>query len=267
MSNLAMAGSTVSDYKRDGIVCLRNVIDQEWLDCLRKATDLAMQKPGPFSEFYGTADPPLFFGDLNSWWRVPEFERYIRESPTASNCAAVMQSGTARFFYDQLLVKEIGCSDRTPWHQDQPYWAVSGQQIISAWVPMDPVPLESAIEFVAGSHKWNEFNPRHFNDATPYEGTGLPSLPDIEADRTAYNILSFAMEPGDALVFQAMIVHGAPGNASNQHRRRAYSTRWLGDDARFCDRPGEVAMPNFATGLSNGDVYSGERFPLVYSRT
>ena len=46
-------------------------------------------------------------------------------------CGEVVGSSTARFFYDQLLVKEVGCADRTPWHQDQPYWAVKGRQVCS----------------------------------------------------------------------------------------------------------------------------------------
>ena len=90
------------------------------------------------------------------------------------------------------------------------------------------------------------------------------ALPDIEANRKDYDIRKFAMQPGDVLVFNGMIVHGAPGNTSTTHHRRAYSTRWMGDDARFCVRKGEVAIPTFDTGLKDGDRYNGDRFPLVY---
>ena len=34
-------------------------------------------------------------------------------------------------------------------------------------------------------------------------------MPDIDADRSAYDIVGYDMELGDCLVFQAMIVHGA----------------------------------------------------------
>ncbi|MFT5114365.1 MAG: ectoine hydroxylase-related dioxygenase (phytanoyl-CoA dioxygenase family) [Parasphingorhabdus sp.] len=264
VNDIASNPELLATYQRDGVVCLRGVIDNEWLACLSDATDDAMREPGPFSEWFGETDPPGFFGDINSWWRIKGFEHFIRQSPVAIICAGIMQSATARFFYDQLLVKEMGCEDRTPWHQDQPYWSVCGGQIISIWVPMDPIPEASSLEYVAGSHRWNEFNPQHFSDASPYAGTHLPALPDIESERDRHNILRFEMEPGDALVFQAMIVHGAPGNRSATYRRRAYSTRWLGDDARFAERQGEVAMPNFATGLADGEPYSGERFPLIF---
>ena len=134
----------------------------------------------------------------------------------------------------------------------------------SIWVALDPIPKQSALEYIRGSHLWSEFNPQHFTDHSPYAGTDLPSLPDIESSRDDYDIMRFDMRPGDALVFQAMMVHGAPGNASNQHRRRAYSTRWLGDDARYCVRRGEVAVPTFETPFKGGDRFSGENFPLVF---
>ena len=41
------------------------------------------------------------------------------------------------------------------------------------------------------------------------------------------------------------------------------ATRWLGDDARFCLKPGEVAIPTFETGLSHGDRMAGEHFPRI----
>src|SRR3546814_7685428 len=87
-----------------------------------------------------------------------------------------MESTKVNFFYDQLLVKEPGTAERTPWHQDQPYWAVAGRQVCSLWVPFDPVPEETCVEYVAGSHDWPEFSPYHFADGTPYANTGLPPL-------------------------------------------------------------------------------------------
>jgi hypothetical protein len=49
-----------------------------------------------------------------------------------------MGSSAVNFFYDQLFVKEPGTTERTPWHQDQPYWALQGSQICSVWVRYEP---------------------------------------------------------------------------------------------------------------------------------
>ncbi|MCR9256061.1 MAG: phytanoyl-CoA dioxygenase family protein [Alphaproteobacteria bacterium] len=250
-------------YERDGIVFLRGLFDADWIAHLRAWGDRAMAAPGPHAEEYGTKGQGRFFGDLDIARRQEGFRRFVHESPAAEIAGRVMGASRVNFFYDQFLVKEPGTAARTPWHQDQPYWAVSGRQVCSIWLPFDPVAEETCIEYVAGSHRWPEYNPAHFSDHTPYEGTGLPALPDIEAERDKHKILRFALEPGDCLVFQAMIVHGAPGNGSAT-RRRALATRWTGDDARYCRRPGEVAIPTRDPGLSPGDRMDCGDFPLIW---
>lgn len=256
--------SAIAAYERDGIVCLRGMFDAAWIGFMAGAVDRAMAAPGRHSEEYAR-DGGRFFGDLDLWQRHAAFRDFVFESPAAEIAGTIMRSAKVNFFYDQLLVKEPGTGERTPWHQDQPYWAVAGRQVCSLWVPFDPVAEETCVEYVAGSHAWPEFSPYHFADGTPYAGTGLPALPDIEAERDRHRILRFALEPGDCLVFQAMIVHGAPGNRSRR-RRRALATRWTGDDARYCKRPGEVAIPTSDPGLTHGDAMDCALFPVIWRR-
>ena len=54
--------------------------------------------------------------------------------------ARLMGSRTARFFHEHVLVKEPGATERTPWHHDQPYYPVDGDQNVSMWIALDPVP-------------------------------------------------------------------------------------------------------------------------------
>ena len=251
-------------YERDGIVCLRGRFAKDWLDLLAGAIEEAMAHPGPHAEEYTpTGGSGRFFGDLELFERLPKFRRFALESPAARIAGEVMGATRVNFFYDQLLVKEPGTAERTPWHQDQPYWAVSGYQVCSVWLSLDPVPEDVCVEYVCGSHRWPEFSPYHFADGTPYADTGLPPLPDVEANRSKYRIARFAMQPGDCLVFQAMIVHGAPDN-SGRRRQRAISTRWAGDDARYCVRKGEVAIPTQDPRLAHGARLDSERFPLAW---
>jgi len=258
----------VAAYDRDGVVHLPGLFDPVWTRLMADAVDAAIAAPGPHGEDYvAPGGGGRFFGDLDLWRRHAPFRHFVLDSPAGEIAATIMGSSTATFFYDQLLVKEPGTAERTPWHQDQPYWAVDGRQVCSLWVPFDPVPAETSVEFVAGSHRWDRFNPRHFRDGSPYAGTGLPPLPDIEAERARHDIRRFELVPGDCLAFQAMIVHSAPGNASTRHRRRALATRWLGDDARFAIRAGEVAIPTSDPGLAPGARYAGPFYPQVWPRT
>ncbi len=255
-------------YEADGVVCLRQAFPRDWIEALREATEAAMARPGPNADDYTPPGAPgRFFGDLDLWRRHETFRRFVFESPAAAITAQIMGASRINFFYDQLLVKEPGTRERTPWHQDQPYWAVSGRQVCSIWLPLDEVSRQTGVEYVAGSHDWGrEFVPQHFKDGSAYEGRDLPPLPDIDAARDDYRILAFDMSPGDCLVFQAMIVHGAQGNSSLERRRRALATRWLGDDARYCVRGGETAIPTSDPGLKHGDMMDCEAFPRAWSR-
>lgn len=254
-------------YERDGVVCLRGMFDIGWIEHLRVAVDKALAAPSQHAEEYSTTRTAgRFFGDLDLWKRIPAFHDYAMHSPAASIAGAIMGADKINIFYDQLLVKEPQTQERTPWHQDQPYWAVDGWQVCSVWLPLDIVPQETCVEFVRGSHRWGPHCPHHFSDGTPYRDTGLPQLPDIAAERSSYDIVNWALEPGDCLVFQAMIVHGAPGNASTSHRRRALSTRWTGDDARYAKRQGEVAIPLEDPGLLPGAAMDSDAFPVVWRR-
>jgi ectoine hydroxylase-related dioxygenase (phytanoyl-CoA dioxygenase family) len=51
-------------------------------------------------------------------------------------------------------------AERTPWHQDQPYWAVTGRQVASIWLPLDPVDRSASIRYVKGSHNLQLDSPR-----------------------------------------------------------------------------------------------------------
>ena len=43
------------------------------------------------------------------------------------------------FYHEHVLVKEPGTAASTPWHHDQSYYPVDGQDVCSLWIPVDPV--------------------------------------------------------------------------------------------------------------------------------
>src|SRR5262249_59840476 len=63
----------------------------------------------------------------------------------------------------------------------------------------------------------------------------LAELPDIEADRGAFDIRRFELAPGDAIFFDFLTVHGAPG-FPYPGRRRILSLRYLSAGATFARR-------------------------------
>lgn len=264
----------VERFQRDGATVLRGLVSAEWIDALSVGVERNRTSPSAWSHWYTNPDESVgFWTDYVTWRSVPEYERIVFDSGLADVAARLMGSTTARFFHEHVLVKEPGAAERTPWHHDQPYYPVDGDQNVSMWIGLDPVPADRAVRFLVGSHRWDRwFIPRKFIDHTPYaaEQDRYELLPDIDAlidqDPLGFPTVSFATEPGDVVVFHYRTLHDAPGNPSAGQRRRAVSLRWVGDDATWATRPWQVSPPFEADGLAVGDPLDDARFPVVTGR-
>ena len=254
-------------FRRDGVVCLRGVFS-EWIDMLRLGIEKNLDQPGEDAKLYHDAAGRLFMSDYCNWQRIPEYETFARQGPGARIAAELMDSATVCLFHEHVLIKEAGADLETPWHHDQPYYCVDGEQNVSMWVPVDPVARDTSPEFIAGSHRWKRrFTPERFNGQPLYgDDDDHEPLPDVDADRSAFDIRSFDLEPGDTICFHFLTVHGAPANRSPVTPRRAISLRWIGYDARFATRAGPTSPPFRGVTLDAGDAMIAPEFPLCWSR-
>ena len=201
-------------FHADGAVCLRGLFTADQILELERGIERNLREPSALAMVASRPeDPGWFFEDFRNWDRIDEYRAIIFDSPLGAVASQLMRSAAVRLFHDHLLVKEPGTRQRTPWHQDQPYYNVDGTQTLSMWLPVDPVPRESTLEFVAGSHRGPWLMPRTFLEGEAKwfrEGT-LSELPDIEADRSAFRILGWELEPGDAVFFSMLTLHAASG--------------------------------------------------------
>ncbi|EMW5170236.1 phytanoyl-CoA dioxygenase family protein [Raoultella sp. XY-1] len=259
---------TIDSYQQDGVVLLKGVF-RPWIESLAAGVSELMANPSE----YGHARTVVpkdgsapFFQDYCNWSRIPDFERFVLHSPAAEIAAALMQSKTATFFHEHTLVKPPGGSTVTPWHHDQPYYCVEGQQNVSFWIPLDPVAEAISLRCIRGSHRWgDEFSPTRFNGSKLYAHSRFKELPDIDAHQDDYDIVSWALEPGDAVAFHYRTLHGARGNATAR-ARRVFSARWVGDDATFADRGGVTSPPFPELTLKDGEALVSPLFPRVWPR-
>ena len=260
----AITDEDIGTFQRDGVVLLKGVF-KNWVETLQAGVAANMADPSWRERSVQPEDGTArFFQDLVNWDRIPEYRKFVLDSPAAEMAALLMASKTARFFHDHVLVKEPGSSVVTPWHHDLPYYCVEGEMNCSFWIPLDPVSRECAIEYVAGSHRWGKiFRPERFNRTSLNEGDTRERIPDVEARRDEFDIRGWEMEPGDAIAFTFTTLHGAPGNSSSDRRRRAFSARWVGDGTTYVER-GVHSPPFEGLPLKPGDDLEGPDFPLVY---
>ncbi|PKP75085.1 MAG: phytanoyl-CoA dioxygenase, partial [Alphaproteobacteria bacterium HGW-Alphaproteobacteria-6] len=222
--------------------------------------------PGPYAaENLKPGETGRFFDDYCNWTRIPEFAAAIRGSAVAEVAADLMGSDRVQLFHDHVLVKEPGTSKPTPWHQDGPYYFVEGAQTVSFWSPLDPVGA-ATLRCVAGSHLWARpvLPTRWLSEETFYaDSEAYRPVPDPDAE--GMEIREWAMEPGDAVAFHYMTLHGARGNSAAT-RRRAFSLRLIGDDARYVERPGRTSPPFPGHGMTAGQRLRDDWFPVIFSR-
>ncbi len=259
----------IKDFETDGVVCLRGVFEAAWLEKLAAGLDKNFADPGPDGTMYTEkGGPGGFYDDYCNWRRIPEYRAFVLTSPAGEVAGRLTRSRTARIYHEHVLVKEPGTREVTPWHHDLTYYGVDGEQLCSIWLPLDPVPQSACPEFVAGSHLGGKlYYPRLFIDHRNYAdgADGYETVPDIESNRDDHTILSWQLEPGDCIVFHMRTLHGAPGTSGLKTRRRGFSTRWLGDDARFAVRPWKTSPPYPEVSLTAGERMEHASFPVVWT--
>jgi len=258
----------IDAFQADGAVVLRNLLLPHEVQLLRTGIDKNLAHPSPRAKVASRPDDPGYFiEDFCNWQDNEHYRRLIFESAVGEAGGKLMRSTVARLYHDHMLTKEPGTRQRTPWHQDQPYYNIDGRQNCSFWIPVDPIRRESTLEFVAGSHRGPWLMPRSFMDdqAKWFPEGSLGDLPDIEANRGLYTILGWELDPGDAICFHMLTLHSSAG-VSDGARRRVFSIRLLGDDIRHAPRRWKTSpeFPGLAEQLPADTEMEHPLFPVLW---
>ena len=248
-------------------MCVRGAFTPEEVALVERGIERNLADPSPRALVASRPDDTgRFVEDFCNWDRIGEYERVIRESAAAGIAGRLMGASTVRLFHDHMLVKEPGTRQPTPWHQDQPYYNVDGiadllasgcrstrsraSRRSSSWPGRTSGPWLMPRTFMDGQARW-------------FPEGSLADLPDVEADRSAFPIVGWALEPGDAVFFHMLALHAAGGA---DRRRRAFSIRFLGDDAVHAPRAWKTSpeFPGLADELPAGAPMDDPRFPVVW---
>lgn len=251
----------IDTYKRDGVVCLRGVLDSDWIKSIEPlARRLIIDK----EDFGLLPDIPGRYMAR----RITEFRKLVFESPIAQACGEVLESKEVRFFFDEIFAKPPKSDAKTIWHCDRMGWPVTGHMVPSLWIPFTPVSKENCLEVVAGSHTQDVpywlFSPNARKMIKPDDRMPHPDCESLRGDgKTTF--LSWDMEPGDMLILHPWVLHYSSGN-SHDDWRIAASLRVFGDDIRWAPRPDclNIAGVSFDE-MIDGQKPQGSHFPLLWS--
>lgn len=253
-------------YARDGVVHVPGALDADALAAAEAAWAWSVENPGPLASKIRTkGSSATFYQDLYNPAVLTGYQPMLEASPVTGIVADLWGGGPVWFMYEQVFLKEGGEARRTPWHQDSSYLAVAGEQLAVAWITFDRASREDSLEFVKGSHKGRLYNGSRFDlddDTLPtHPNSSLPLLPNIEADRAAWDIVSWAVEPGDLIVFHPKMLHGGAPTHPGQ-RRRTLTLRYFGEDAVYDPREGGAGprVAGFHDRMRAGEPFRHESF-------
>lgn len=209
-----LSAEQVAFYQTNRYIKLKQVLNEETLDFFRIAISEQVNKlnkmdmPIDQRNTYGKAFLQIF----NLWREDPLIKELIFSKRIAKIAADLMQTNGVRIYHDQALFKEGG-GGITPWHADQYYWPLETDKTITAWMPLQAVPLKfGPLEFSAGSHKIVEGRELEIGDESE----------KIIAQQLRVTDFKHVIEPFDAgeISFHSgWIFHRAGANSTNRMRK------------------------------------------------
>ncbi len=262
----------VADFERDGVVCLRRMFDAEWIERMNRAvnrvmdTQHALARPREITKALGGKTGRYHINSF-VWLWDEDFRAWTLESPMAEIAARMLRADEVRLFYDQVFVKEPQTAEMTDWHQDLPFWPMQGNDILSIWVALTPVNQDnSAVEYIAGSHKWGKFYAAAIPDKDPRFKSELEPCPNFSKEKgnPQYRFVSWELQPGDCVLHHPLTVHGAEGNFSPTRRRVGISTRYFGHDCRWDPRPAVMKITGDPVLRAGARPEDDKVFPVAY---
>ena len=143
-------------FREEGFIHLPHVLSPDALVALEPAItadtiahDAHAGVPLEDRDTYGRA----FIQVGNLWERSPQARRLTFSLRLARIASELLDTRGVRLWHDQSLYKEPS-GGFTPWHADQQYWPMASGLCVTAWIPLQAVPLEMGpLAFARGSHR------------------------------------------------------------------------------------------------------------------
>jgi len=199
----------ISNFDRDGVFLIKNVINKEHLIVLKNsAKNLLMTK-----DTNVCADFSVFSSGKNEYVnRIMNFHRHVPHSqlallggPVLEKISQQLCDGDVVPTADMMIFKHQGQQARIPWHQDF-IDEVKVGRIIAIGIYLDDSNVnDGGVQFIKGSHKRKE-------DLCAFEHGAKQ-----EADKLEFNV-----KAGDIIIHDPMIVHRSNTLLGQSMRRTLY---------------------------------------------
>jgi len=200
-----------------------------------------------------------------AWLNNPVIRSYVLAPRISRLSAELLGVDAIRLYHDNLLAKQPGCG-RTPWHYDRHHFPLATDDIVTAWIPAQTIPLEMGPLTFAGpieSHRRVE--------NVPFDkfGTSYDRRIDgvLREHSNAVHIVEEAFAIGEVSFHHNLCFHSAGPNRT-PFSRMAMANTYFSDGARVVDEPTMVSgdWQKFMPGVAPGEIADSESNPVCWSR-
>jgi phytanoyl-CoA hydroxylase len=225
MDALPLTTDEIAQYRRDGYLVLRGLLNPRSVDSCRAAlSDLASGRL-PSRETVVAYEKGFSAATLKPDERefyIRKYMDYVEDAPALKAAAMNRRLHTALdallgqgrvLFQEMALIKPPRIGADKPWHQDAAYFRVTDPGlVVGVWIALDPaLRTNGCMEVVPGSHLDGPMPHVHEND---FNRCRIVPERQRAAERVALE-----MQPGDALIFHALLQHYTAPNESDLRRR------------------------------------------------
>eukprot|EP00546_Thalassionema_frauenfeldii_P005464 CAMPEP_0178922324 /NCGR_PEP_ID=MMETSP0786-20121207/16087_1 /TAXON_ID=186022 /ORGANISM="Thalassionema frauenfeldii, Strain CCMP 1798" /LENGTH=372 /DNA_ID=CAMNT_0020596669 /DNA_START=155 /DNA_END=1273 /DNA_ORIENTATION=- len=247
----------IQTLERDGVVHIKGVFDEEWVEYLRKATAYQVDQPH-FWAFAGTASKLYDYIQRNVWQTNRSFASFYYHSAMGHVLAQCGRTDEIRISTDLLMVNP---NKGFKWHQDNQNGPITWEEGLRFWITMDETPAEyGAPVYLKGSH---------FNDAVDEQAVFV----DIESEglqEYKNERLEFRTMPGDMLIWHPRTIHKVDGPSDGiwTSYRRVLGGTVAKAGSTYHDKRGSggVLSDLGRHSLVDGDKLKSSYFPIVYPK-
>lgn len=262
-SPFALAPEQIASFRRDGYVKIKNVLSPEVI---------AHYGPIITSEVYrlNTMHLPIEQRDTynkaflqvgNIWTKNATVKEFCWGQRLARMAAELLGVRGVRMYHDQALYKESG-GGVTPWHADQYYWPMSNANSVTAWIPLQAVPMDMGpLAFARGSHKFEAGRELGISDESEKEIGRSMKEHNYPLDDTPFDL-------GEVSFHYGWTFHRAGPNVSSKPRA-VMTIIYMDEDMRLLapsTKSREGDRNAFAADVEVGAVMNGKMTPVLYSQ-
>ena len=260
-----------AQYQRDGVVHIPGLLSQAWINDLLSAINSVRRDQDSARARYPTTEWSNATGRFTIRWMWRDFElvrRFFTAAGVQSVVGHVIGAERLQYWYDLTFIHDPRADgEGSPWHHDIAAFPCKGTQIPSLWIGMSDISKDmSPLQCIRGSHR-NPlmFRPPVYVDQDAPVPTGYAELPNVAAliARGEYEVITWDIRAGDALLIHPYTLHGSPTNVSDRGRI-AFTTRWMGDDVVWQPDALSMKVPGVdLTKVIRGTRPDGPLFPYV----